>query len=87
MSNAGFSRKAIVSNMPEDIIPDVEEELRLEKEENKAMLGGDNLYNNRDQFNSDILPNEEQQKQINDLVVSGMNEQDAYNQVMGNAVK
>jgi len=43
MSNAGFSRKAIIGIMPEDIIPDVEEELRLEEEERTAMQGEYNL--------------------------------------------
>jgi len=39
MQQAGFSRRAIIGVMPEDIIPDVKEELNWEKEERKDMVG------------------------------------------------
>lgn len=38
MSSAGFSRRAIVGIMPEDIIPDVEEELSEEKREQEDLM-------------------------------------------------
>lgn len=43
MANAGFSRRAIVGVMPEDIIPDVEKELEYEKIEQEAMVGQYNM--------------------------------------------
>jgi SPP1 family phage portal protein len=43
MQQAGFSRRAIIGVMPEDIIPDVEEELKWEKEEMGDMVGSYNL--------------------------------------------
>ena len=53
MTQAGFSRRAIVSNMPEDMIPDVEEELKEEKEEQEAMIGFDSM-GNVDEFGNSI---------------------------------
>jgi len=75
LMQAGFSRRAIVGIMPEDIIPDIEKELEYEKEEQLAMTGGMDVYN--------AMPNPDQQKQINDLVNQGMNPDDATMQVMG----
>jgi hypothetical protein len=80
--NGGFSRRMIVSQMPEDMVPDVEAELKEEKEEQDALTG--TLDNNMDFGSSDInTPSADEQKQINDLVAGGMNEQDAKDQVMG----
>ncbi len=76
MANAGFSRRAIVGIMPEDIIPDVDKELEYEKEEQMAMTNGMDVYGNP-------MPNVDQQKQIDDLVSQGMNVDDATTQVMG----
>jgi SPP1 family phage portal protein len=76
--NGGFSRRMIVSQMPEDMVPDVEAELKEEEEEQNAMTGGDNLFGN-----IETQPSEDEQKQIDDLVASGINEQDAIDQVMG----
>lgn len=42
LSTAGFSRRMIVSQMPEDIVPDVEAELEEEKLEQEAMVGFEN---------------------------------------------
>jgi SPP1 family phage portal protein len=81
LMQAGFSRRAIVSTMPEDIIPDVEQELEEEKMEQEAMIGLNNINTTIDLGNAQ--PNPDEQKQIDDLVASGMNEQDAINQVMG----
>lgn len=39
MSNAGFSRRAIVGIMPEDIIPNIEKELEYEEIENATLTG------------------------------------------------
>jgi SPP1 family phage portal protein len=52
--NGGFSRRMIVSQMPEDMVPDVEAELEEEKKEYVAMNGADNLYNNIDEFGNPI---------------------------------
>ena len=38
--NAGFSRRMIVSQMPEDMVPDVEQELEEEKMEQESLTGG-----------------------------------------------
>lgn len=38
--NAGFSRRMIVSQMPEDMVPDVEAELKEEEEEQQSLIGG-----------------------------------------------
>lgn len=43
MANAGFSRRAVIGVMPEDIIPDVEKELEYEKIEQEAMVGQYNM--------------------------------------------
>jgi SPP1 family phage portal protein len=45
MQNGGFSRRAIVGIMPEEIIPDIEKELEYEKEEQEAMIGLENINN------------------------------------------
>lgn len=45
LSSAGYSRRMIVSQMPEDMVPDVEQELREEKKEQLAMIGSENLFN------------------------------------------
>jgi len=56
MSSAGFSRRAIVGIMPEDIISNVEQELAEEKMEQEALTG----YNNFDvQPIEEKLPEEE----------------------------
>jgi hypothetical protein len=82
--NGGFSRRMIVSQMPEDMVPDVEAELREEEEEQNAMTGP--LDNSMDFGSSDMNnPNPDEQKQIDNLIAGGMNEQDAINQVMGGA--
>ena len=75
MQGAGFSRRAIVGIMPEDIIPDIEKELDYEKQEQMAMTGGMDVYG--------TMPNPDQQKQIDDLINQGMNPDDATAQVMG----
>jgi SPP1 family phage portal protein len=77
--NGGFSRRMIVSQMPEDMVPDVEAELEEEKQEANDLMGP--LSNDTNLL--DNSPNPDEQKQIDDLVASGMNEQDAINQVMG----
>jgi SPP1 family phage portal protein len=41
--SGGFSRRMIVSQMPEDMVPDVEAELEEEKEEQEAMIGFENI--------------------------------------------
>jgi SPP1 family phage portal protein len=43
MSRAGFSRRRILENMPEDMVPDVEAELEEEKKEAIALTGLNNL--------------------------------------------
>lgn len=43
MTNAGFSRRAIIGVMPEDIIPNIEKELDYEKQEQEALIGSNNL--------------------------------------------
>jgi SPP1 family phage portal protein len=43
MATAGFSRRAIVGVMPEDIIPDIEKELEEERKEREEMVGQYNL--------------------------------------------
>jgi len=76
MSQAGFSRRAIIGIMPEDIVPDIEKELQYEQEEMDAMTGpmtpGEDLnspdVNTND--NSTIYP--DKQKQIDALVQGGM---------------
>jgi SPP1 family phage portal protein len=76
MQNAGFSRRAIISIMPEDIIPDVEKELEEEKKESEALamndLGNTDLteYDEEgnaitDQFGNPLETNKE--KQIGNL--------------------
>jgi SPP1 family phage portal protein len=79
--NGGFSRRMIISQMPEDMVPDVEAELEEEKEEQDALTGP--LSNDLNLL--DNAPSADEQKQIDDLVAGGMNEQDAINQVMGGA--
>lgn len=79
LTNGGFSRRMIVSQMPEDMVPDVEAELEEEKAEQDSMTGG----NNFDILNLDQQPSPEEQKQIDDLMMQGMSKQDAMNQVMG----
>jgi SPP1 family phage portal protein len=80
--NGGFSRRMIVSQMPEDMVSDVEAELKWEKEEQDALTGP--LDNSMNFGNSDVNnPSANEQKQIDDLVAGGMNEQDAKDQVMG----
>ena len=76
MSSAGFSRRAIVGIMPEDIIPNIEKELEYEQEEAQSLTGGFNL-------NQNATPDANQQKQIDDLVAQGMNQDEATMQVMG----
>lgn len=76
MNQAGFSRRAIVGIMPEDIIPDVEEELKEEQEEQGNMAQND-LTNN-----SYGEPNDVEKKAIQDLIDNGMSEEDAYNKIM-----
>jgi SPP1 family phage portal protein len=82
--NAGFSRRMIVSQMPEDMVPDVEAELEEEKEEQNSLTGGDLTNTNLFDENS-AEPSADEQKQIDDLVAGGMNEQDAKDQVMQGA--
>jgi hypothetical protein len=76
MQNGGFSRRAIVGIMPEEIIPDIEKELEYEKEEAQSLMGGFNTGEN-------MGPDANQQKQIDDLVAQGMNQDEATMQVMG----
>jgi SPP1 family phage portal protein len=74
MMQAGFSRRAIVGIMPEDIIPDIEKELEYEKEEQSLMTGGD-LYSNNDGLdvnNEPVTIDPDKQKQIDALVQGGM---------------
>ena len=77
MMQAGFSRRAIVGVMPEDIIPDIEKELEYEAADQLAMTNGLNFDNTSN------IPTPDQQKQIDDLVSQSISEQDAMNQVMG----
>jgi hypothetical protein len=74
----------IVSQMPEDMVPDVEAELEEEKEEQNSLTGGDLTNTNLFDENS-AEPSADEQKQIDDLVAGGMNEQDAKDQVMQGA--
>jgi hypothetical protein len=47
MNEAGFSMETILDNMPDDMVPDAEEELkRQEEEQNKMMPDIENLMNN-----------------------------------------
>lgn len=59
MKNAGFSRKAIVDFMPDSIIPDTEEELRLEKMEQEEMMSSFDQYSNMNENNVDENVNPE----------------------------
>jgi SPP1 family phage portal protein len=77
MQNAGFSRKAIIGIMPEDIIPDPEEELKLEMEEREMMIGDSNLFDEN-------TISEEQQQAINDLINDGYTEEAAKEEILGN---
>jgi SPP1 family phage portal protein len=76
MVNGGFSRRAIVGIMPEDVISDIEKELEYEQEEQMALTNG---------FNTGEIPSPDmnQQKAIDDLVANGMNQDEATMQVMG----
>jgi SPP1 family phage portal protein len=76
MVQAGFSRRAIVGIMPEDIIPDIEKELEYEQEEAQSLMEGFNTGEN-------MGPDANRQKQIDDLEASGMNQDEATMQVMG----
>jgi SPP1 family phage portal protein len=53
LSTAGFSRRMIVSQMPEDMVPDVEAELEEEKEE-RGLMESNDIYNNVDEFGNPI---------------------------------
>ena len=87
MMQAGFSRRAIIGIMPEDIIPDIEKELEYEQEEMNSMTGGgleSTDLGNGDlstQDNSTIDP--DQQKQIDQLVQGGMDLSTAQIKVLG----
>lgn len=65
MQNAGFSRRAIVGTMPEEIIPDVEKELQYEMEEQERMLTFNNSINeplpeeNNEEITEEIVEEEE----------------------------
>ncbi|MEN6623940.1 MAG: phage portal protein, partial [Smithella sp.] len=52
MKNAGFSRYLIADIMPDDIIPDVEEELARQDADNEALMG-DIETQNYDNLNAD----------------------------------
>jgi hydroxypyruvate isomerase len=86
MMQAGFSRRAIIGIMPEDIIPDIEKELEYEQEEQQQMLGSfppTDLGNNdlSTQDTSTIDP--DKQKQIDQLVQGGMDLSTAQIKVLG----
>jgi SPP1 family phage portal protein len=61
MSSAGFSRKCILENMPEDMVQDVENELEEENKEQESMINfneGDNVGDNTDEFGNPIETSE-----------------------------
>lgn len=59
MSNAKFSRRAIVGIMPEDIIPNVEKELQYEKEEEENLLGYGLQEGNLEEKSQEETPEQE----------------------------
>jgi SPP1 family phage portal protein len=87
MMQAGFSRRAIIGIMPEDIIPDIEKELEYEQEEQQAMTGGDLYSNNNglDVNNEPVTIDPDQQKQIDSLVSNGMDLSTAKAQVLSSS--
>ena len=86
MMQAGFSRRAIIGIMPEDIIPDIEKELEYEQEEQQQMLGS---FPPTDLGNGDLTTNDNstidpaKQKQIDQLVQGGMDLSTAQVKVLG----
>lgn len=45
MKNAGFSRRAVVGIMPEDVIPDIDEELKQQDDDAEAMMPDIDIFN------------------------------------------
>ena len=87
MMQAGFSRRAIIGIMPEDIIPDIEKELEYEQEEMNSMTGGG--LESTDLGNGDLSTQDtsiidpDKQKQIDQLVQGGMDLSTAQIKVLG----